>query len=413
MNATPVSLLLVDDDPVFARLVQQLLQSLGAETPCATQWVDSAAKALVELSLTDFDLVLLDYNLPDTDGLSLLAQIREFPAGHQPAVIMLTASGNEAVAVRAMKAGARDYLTKADLDVLPLSRAIQTALAQKRLSDQVAAYSLQMQEELAMARQLQQSLLPATFARFPSGATREESALRFHHRFQPATELAGDFFTVVALSDEAAGVFICDVMGHGVRSALVTAMLRALVDDLAPRLREPGDFLAEMNRRLTALIQPADTPLFATAFYLVADVATGQMRFANAGHPRPLHVQPGVGAVTRLHVLPRSGPALGLSPNAAYATHSAPLAAGDQVVLFTDGLFEVLAADGSEDFGQTRLEAAATARLGQPLPELLDGLLAEVRAFSAGADFLDDVCLLGLEVARLAPVASSEAPLPS
>jgi len=403
MNPIPVSVLIVDDDPVFARLLRQLVGSLGDALPCDPQWADTAGKALTEICLRDYDVVLLDYNLPDADGLKLLAQIRDLPAGQQPAVIMLTASGNEAVAVEAMKRGARDYLTKADLDVLPLRRAIQSALAQKRLADQVAAYHLQMQADLAMARQLQQSLLPATFARFPSGASREDSALRFHHRFQAATELAGDFFNVIALSDDAAGLFICDVMGHGIRSALVTAMLRALVDDLAPRLREPGEFLTEMNRRLVALIKPADTPLFATAFYLIADVASGQMRFANAGHPRPIHLQPPAGLATRLCVLPRSGPALGLSAEATYATTQVPLTPGDRVLLFTDGLFEVLSADGSQDFGQPRLLAAATQHLNLPLPELLDALVTEVRAFSAGAEFIDDVCLLGLEVARVGP----------
>ena len=401
MSAPPIPLLIVDDDPVFARFVRQLVESLGDAVPCEPHWADTAEKALAELGQNAYEVLLLDYNLPDADGLSLLGRIGQLPAAQQPAVIMLTASGNEAIAVEAMKRGARDYLTKADLAVLPLTRAIQSALAQKRLADQVAAYNHQRQDDLAMARQLQQSLLPTVYPGFPGGAAPERSALRFHHRFQPAAELAGDFFNVLALSDTEAGVFICDVMGHGVRAALVTAMLRALVDDLAPRFPEPGEFLGEMNRKLTALIKPADTPLFATAFYLIADVARGQMRFANAGHPRPLHLQPRAGLASRLSILPRSGPALGLAADATYATARCPLAPADLVLLFTDGLFEVMAADGSGDFGQARLQAAAAARLQLPPPQLLDGLLAEVQQFSGGAEFGDDVCLLGMEVAHI------------
>lgn len=401
MSDPPISLLIVDDDPVFAHYLRQLVLSLGSEMSCQPQWVATASQALVELSHRVYELVLLDYNLPDSDGLKVLNQIRELPLMQQPAVIMLTASGNEAVAVEAMKRGARDYLTKADLDVLPLTRAIQSSLAQKRLADQVAEYNSQRQEDLAMARQLQQSLLPSVHPCFPPSALSEQSALHFCHRFYPATELAGDFFNVLALSDHEAGVFICDVMGHGVRSALITALLRALVDDLAPRLREPSEFLAEINRKLTALIQPAGTPLFATAFYLVVDVAAGHMQYANAGHPRPLHLQPRAGLVTRLHVQPRSGPPLGIAADSAYGTTTAPLAPGDRILLFTDGLFEVPSVDGGEEFGQARLLAATRERLKAPLPELLDMLFSEVRAFSGDAEFSDDVCLLGMEVARI------------
>ena len=107
MNLSPASLLIVDDDPVFAAFVQQLVLSLGAEFPCATHWVDSAERGLLELERTAFDLVLLDYHLPGADGLHVLAKISELPAAHQPAVVMLTGSGNETVAVEAMKRGGR------------------------------------------------------------------------------------------------------------------------------------------------------------------------------------------------------------------------------------------------------------------------------------------------------------------
>ena len=75
---------------------------------------------------------------------------------------------------------------------------------------------------------------------FPRSAAPEDSALRFVHRFYPASELAGDFFSVLPLSDTRAGIFICDVMGHGVRSALVTALLRALVDNAAATAADPA-----------------------------------------------------------------------------------------------------------------------------------------------------------------------------
>ena len=398
MNAGPISLLIVDDDPVFARYLQQLVRVLGQEWPCAPTCVDTAEKALDEIRSGRYDLALLDYNLPGADGLSLLASIQELSAARQPAVIMLTASGSEAIAVEAMKRGAKDYLPKASLDLPPLMRAVKSALAQKRLAEQVDACNAQIKVDLEMARCLQQSLLPDAYPCFPRSAAPDQSALRFCHRFFPATQLAGDFFSVLALSDTQAGVFICDVMGHGVRSALVTAILRALLDDLAPRLPHPGQFLSELNCRLVRMLQHTEGPLFATAFYVIADVATGEMQCANAGHPPPLHLQCATGEALRLAPTKTTGPALGLFPDAAYAAFEFPLAPGDLVLLFTDGLFEVVDVSGEQEYGQERLLDAARERMRLPPARLCDELIAEVRAFSGGAEFEDDVCLLGMEV---------------
>lgn len=398
MNPQTISLLVVDDDPVFSLFVRQMVLSLGEALPCRVSCAGSAEAALAEIRRSLFDVALLDYHLPAASGLDLLGQICGLPLAQQPAVIMLTGGGNEAVAVEAMKRGAKDYLQKNTIEVPSLTRAIQSALAQKRLADQVATYDAQMKSDLDMARKLQAALLPQSYPSFPPAATTATSALRFHHRFFSASQLSGDFFSVQALSDTRAGVLICDVTGHGVRSALVTAMLRALVGDLETHAHDPGRFLSEMNRRLATILKQLEETVYATAFYLVADVAEKQIRFAKAGHPPPLHLQRSAGLVTRLHVPKPAGAALGLFENTTYLTGQCPLAAGDGVLLFTDGLFEVPNA-ADEDYGTERLLEAARARMNLPLPELLDGVIAEVRRFSGGAEFADDVCLLGMEVA--------------
>jgi serine phosphatase RsbU (regulator of sigma subunit) len=84
------------------------------------------------------------------------------------------------------------------------------------------------------------------------------------------------------------GVFICDVTGHGVRAALVTAMIRALSEELKPLARDPGNFLRKLNSDLSSILKNTGSPMLTTAFYLVANCQTGVMRFANAGHPKPL-----------------------------------------------------------------------------------------------------------------------------
>lgn len=401
MTSPSISMLIVDDDPVFAAYAQQLVLSLHEELPCAAKWVGSAESAWDALQTTSFDLVLLDYNLPRVNGLEMLSRIRELPAESQPGVVMLTSSGNQSIAVEAMKRGALDYLSKADLDVAPLTRAVRSALTQKRLADQVAQYNIQMQADLEMARRLQQSMLPEIYPSFPQGASTSDSSIQFVHRYIPATVLAGDFFSVQRLSDTAVAIFICDVMGHGIRSALITAMMRALVDGEAPRAHDPGAFLSAMNRRLMNLIRPDEGPMFATACHVILDVATGMVRYAVAGHPRPIHLQRTSGVPIALSSSAGAGPALGLFEDATYSTNLTAVGAGDLLLLFTDGLFEVAAPGGADEFGKRRLlEAVKTHGQLAPGP-LCDALIGEIREFGGDADFVDDVCLLCVQVARL------------
>src|SRR5262249_46766677 len=140
-----------------------------------------------------------------------------------------------------------------------------------------------------------------------------ESSLQFTHRYLPTGSVGGDFFTVSALSETQAGVFLCDVAGHGVRSALVTAMIRALVEELKPLALQPGEFLTKLNSDLFTLLKHSGTPLLTTAFYLVADGQTGKMVYANAGHPKPLHLRRSAAKVVPLvNASGKGQPALGL-----------------------------------------------------------------------------------------------------
>ncbi|MGH8092456.1 MAG: PP2C family protein-serine/threonine phosphatase [Chthoniobacterales bacterium] len=122
-----------------------------------------------------------------------------------------------------------------------------------------------METDLRMAMELQQALLPKEYPLFPSTATTQTARLRFAHLYQPASLMSGDFFHVVRISEEEAGVFICDVMGHGVRSALITAMLRALIAGEGANLADPGLLMTDLNRELTAILKQTDTVLFVTA----------------------------------------------------------------------------------------------------------------------------------------------------
>ncbi|HWX76348.1 MAG TPA: PAS domain-containing protein, partial [Candidatus Acidoferrales bacterium] len=142
-----------------------------------------------------------------------------------------------------------------------------------RLTQELVARNEALQEDLEMARELQTALLPQHFPCFPHDATQQESAVRFYHFFQPSMIVSGDFFDVLDISDDKAGLFICDVMGHGVRAALVAATLRSLLTELRPLWTDPGEFLVRLNRALVDTLKNSTTTVFATAFYMVADLS--------------------------------------------------------------------------------------------------------------------------------------------
>jgi len=276
-------------------------------------------------------------------------------------------------------------------------RKANAALAQSR--SELAVKNIQMEDDLKMAREIQLTMLPQQYPAFPRAGAGSESAFQFTHRYLPSGSVGGDFFTLSALSDTQAAVFLCDVAGHDVRSALVTAMIRALVEELKPLATTPGEFLSKLNGDLYAILRHTGTPLLTTAFYLVADWQSGAMRYANAGHPKPLHVRRSAGRVIPLlNASGKGQPALGLLENAQYQSSEVILSRGDLVLLFTDGLIEVQN-QKSELYTQQLLLAAVQRRLQLPSPQLFDEMLEEIRQFSGGTDFTDDVCLVGMDLA--------------
>ncbi len=275
-------------------------------------------------------------------------------------------------------------------------RRVNGLLAQNR--KELRARNRQMQDDLKMAREIQLTMLPQQYPPFPKPDAPTETAFQFTHRYLPAGTVGGDFFSISALSEAEAGVFICDVAGHGVRSALVTAMVRALAEELKPIALDPGQFLSKLNRDLHSILKHTGSPMLTTAFYLVADWKSGALRYANAGHPKPLHVQRADTRVLPLgNACGRGQPALGLFEDAIYETSQSKLAPRDLVVLFTDGLYEVHNA-ANELYTQALLIEGVQRRAKLSAPRLFDELLEEIQAFSGSSTFSDDVCLVGVEL---------------
>ena len=275
-----------------------------------------------------------------------------------------------------------------------------------RSREELRVKSSLMEENLRTAREIQLTMLPQQYPSFPPGVPAEKSAFQFVHRYEPAESVSGDFFSVTALSPTEVGIFICDVTGHGVRAALVTAMICALSEELKPLAREPGNFLRKLNFDLCSILKNTGSPMLTTGFYAVADCRTGQLRFANAGHPKPLVLRRSQNRVEPLaNASGKSQPALGLFEDPPYATSETTLVPGDFLMLFTDGLYEVQG-QNEELYSQERLLLDVKNLLHHPPGLLFDELLQVIRGFALNGEFDDDVCLVGMDYLGMPPVKS-------
>jgi serine phosphatase RsbU (regulator of sigma subunit) len=410
-------ILLLEDSAVDEELICDALRR--SSIACVTRRVQAKEPFCVSLETFQPHLILADYQLPNFSGDAALAIARE----RCPEVPLIFVSGaiGEETAVELLKRGATDYVLKQRMERLPFAvrRSLDEAAeraGRQRAEAELRALNRQleervtertrdlqeknrlMQDELRMASELQSAMLPHQFPHLIYATPAGESAVEFFSFHYPAGSVSGDFFDVVRISDTAVGVLICDVMGHDVRAALISAMLRALLERAGDLAAEPGQLLTSINRDLSAILKHTSTTLFVTAFYLVIDVTRSRIAFANAGHPKPLHIRRDRGEVEPINGNGYSGPALGLFERAAYHTDHWPMMPRDLVMLFTDGLFEVEDPHNHELYSQQRLREAVRRRSALPASALFPGLLEEIRQFAHQEDFSDDVCLLGMEL---------------
>src|SRR3954465_13321059 len=291
---SPLKVLLIEDNAIAARLIQIMLSEAGSGF-FELHRSERLKAGLLRLREGDIGLVLLDLSLPDSQGLATFTTVHREARGVP--IIVMSGLDDQTVAVNAVHQGAQDYLVKGQVSGQLLVRAMHYAIERKRTAEQLASYAeelrkrnAQMEADFSMAREIQQVFLPRQYPVFPRGAAPEKSGVHFTHRYLPAAAVGGDFFNVFLITDSLAGAFICDVMGHGMRAALVTAVMRGLVEQLMPAAADPGHFLTAINHSLHVILEQTEEPMLATAVYMIIDLAVGEIRFANAGHPTPLRI---------------------------------------------------------------------------------------------------------------------------
>jgi sigma-B regulation protein RsbU (phosphoserine phosphatase) len=263
--------------------------------------------------------------------------------------------------------------TRAALETLATEAAL--AIENARLY-RYALEKAKLEQEIRIAAEIQQALLPKPRA---SLGFVEASAASI-----PCRSIGGDFFDVIDLPGGVFGFALGDVAGKGPPAALLSAMVQGIIAAQTTSTDGPSITLARVNH---AMIRRAIAARYVTMFYAVLH-PDGMLQYCNAGHNPPVVV--GVSGVRRLET---GGPPLGLFESLPYAEGEVRLEPGDCVVVFSDGISEALNVAG-EEFGDDRIiEVAGKKRAATPT-ELLDALVASVKAFAGAAPQGDDVTAL-------------------
>jgi predicted ester cyclase len=237
-----------------------------------------------------------------------------------------------------------------------------------------------LEQELQVARQIQQALLPE--------ATPQLDGWELTTYYEPAREVGGDFYDFLEFEDGRLGLVVGDATGKGMPAALVMATTRGMLRAVVQSLESPGEVLARVNEALVAEIPPN---MFVTCLYAILDPKSGSLRYANAGHDLPYLRHHGGGDVEELRA---RGLPLGLMPNMPYEEKEAVLGVGDNALFYSDGLVE--AHDPQREmFGFARLRALVAEHAEEG--SLVDFLMEELYSFvGEGWEQEDDITLLTL-----------------
>ncbi len=274
-------------------------------------------------------------------------------------------------------------LREADLNMIAdLQRKNQElARAYRELQEAQAALveKERLERELELARDLQRSILPQQFPDLPG--------LSFAARSQPARQVGGDFYDVIALGRGRVGLVIADVSDKGMPAALYMALTRSLIHAEAKRSSSPRQVLSSVHKLLLEISQ---AQMFVTVFYGVLDLGQGTLRYARAGHDRPLLFSPSIG---ECRFLAGNGMVLGYIEKVRLEEVSVNLQAGDLLVLYTDGITDTNSPAG-EFFGTERLRETVCAGDGLSPQDLCSFIFERVHRFQADATQHDDMALL-------------------
>ncbi len=359
-------ILMVEDNRDDAEAVRRWLAR--SETSYELQVVETLGAAINAIGAHDYDLILLDLNLPDSHGLEGLAQIRAV-ADALP-IVVFSGYADRSIAILAVRSGAEDYVLKDEVSSPEhLTRPLDLAI--ERCRRQTAEKSLLgFQNQLALAHRIQQMLLPNPMQRF--------AEVQWCGRCEPAEQAGGDFYDLMELPDGRLVFVIADVSGHGLVPAMVMMETRAILRAMAMTCDDPGTILSNANK---ILCRDVHLRYFVTMFLGFLSRERQTIQYASAGHPGYL-IRPD----KTVRVLSSMEPPLGILETITYPTHQvAKEFAESTLLLFTDGVLDSISPGGSyHTFEEVVAKAAGC--ITASLQDVIDCLFENIHGIGTERD---------------------------
>jgi sigma-B regulation protein RsbU (phosphoserine phosphatase) len=393
----PGSIVIVDDEEV---VLSTLSSFLALETDYDVHTFTAAGQALDALKDFHVDLVISDFLMPKMNGLEFLAEVkRRYPDAVR---VLLTGYADRENAIRAInEVGLFQYIEK-PWDNEQLILVIKNGLNQRRLERTLSDKAIELdrtllekerlaqeqelfREELALARRIQESLLPQSFP--------EAAGFLFSASYLPALQVGGDFYDVIPLTGGSIAAIVADVTGHGIQAALSTTMLKAVFTEFAHQSVGPVDILGRMNDVLHRVL-PSD--VFVAASVASVDPREGVVNIVSGGGPFPFHIRR---SNADAQPVISNGLLLGVVDEDLYRHGdevSVVLEPGDGLLLYTDGLSELENTDGDQ-YGETRMRRSLSESVRLPGPELCSLLLEDARAYATDNQQWDDITILTID----------------
>lgn len=387
------SILIVDDEPFNLDVLEYALEALKhVETIRAA----NGYEALGAVESMEIDLIILDISMPGLDGLEVLRMLKSDPKTRFIPVIVATVKSEDRY--KALELGSEDFLSK-PIDTVELKFRVENLLKLKKYNDLQHYFNIRLEEEIAkkeqqlkklaqveqelrLAREIQQSLIPHAFPPL--------SDLQVYGSCTQASEVGGDYFDTFLSECGRYSIFVmADVSGHGFASALIAMQVRTLTRAELIKSHVP---LSEAVARINTVLcgENEESSMFVTALFLRYDHSSGEMEQVNAGHYSPY------GRPAMEH---RSGIPMGIQPDVDYTSLRVPFPAGSCIILYTDGIIEETNGAG-EKYGE-RFYQAYDETCSAPPEELHHELLRRYYAFIEQQN--DDVTLLVIRAAFADP----------